>query len=102
MTNKYNIKLSVDTIEQTFQRLTNQIYRLLPLREENKDWLSPLDSLIVELSGLCEICADQQVLFLEILSRLEGIKKQNDSYELFRRTIFKTISLLNKVQGQCR
>lgn len=102
MMNKYNIDFSASSIKQTYQRITNQIYRLLPLREEDKDWKNPLQSLIVEIAGMCEIFSDQQVLYLELLSRLEGLNSKDFEYEVFRRTIFKSLNILKQIgDEQC-
>ena len=36
-------------VERNLKRLTNQIYKLLPSREEGLDWQLPLDTIIEEL-----------------------------------------------------
>ena len=35
---KYNCNVSKEAVKNTITRLTNQIYKVLPLKEENKDW----------------------------------------------------------------
>jgi len=39
---KYNINFTEDIIKQDIKRIINQIYKLLPLREEGYDWRKPL------------------------------------------------------------
>ena len=39
-------------------RLTNQLWKLIPMRENKEDWLSHLNYLIVELAGLNELCSN--------------------------------------------
>ena len=39
---KYNLAISNDIIKSDFKRLINQIYKLLPTREEGNDWQKPL------------------------------------------------------------
>jgi hypothetical protein len=37
------------------RRLTNQLWKLIPMREHEEDWLKQLDTVIVEIAGLNEI-----------------------------------------------
>ena len=47
---KYDIEISNEAISNTLDRLTNQIFKLLPLREEGGDWQTPLKNLILEIT----------------------------------------------------
>ena len=38
--NKYNIELKELDIKKNVQRLTNQMWKLIPMRENEEDWLS--------------------------------------------------------------
>ena len=38
---KYDIDIQDTAIAENLKRLTNQIYKLLPGREENLDWQTP-------------------------------------------------------------
>ena len=44
------VSISKSTIDNNLKRIINQVYKLLPLREEGKDWEKPLDTLIEELA----------------------------------------------------
>ena len=46
---KNNIEIEVSAIYASIKKLTNQIYKLLPNREENIDWQTPLTTVIEEL-----------------------------------------------------
>jgi hypothetical protein len=35
---KYNIQFSQDVIVKNITRLTNQLWKLIPMRENNEDW----------------------------------------------------------------
>jgi hypothetical protein len=35
---KYDLDIEIEAIKTNLGRLTNQIYKLLPLREEGSDW----------------------------------------------------------------
>ena len=63
------------------------------MRENNEDWQKQLDTIIIEIVGLNKIFIDN-VLFLQLLSKLEGMKEMELSFELYRKTVFESISLL--------
>lgn len=75
-------------------RLVNQIWKLIPMRENDEDWKAHLDGLIVEIAGLQEICS---LNLLIVLSKLKGLKVEETSFYTYRNTIFKTINLLSEV-----
>ena len=49
---KYDIEVSEEVIKNDISRLTNQIFKLLPSREEGGDWQVPLQNLILEIIGM--------------------------------------------------
>lgn len=97
---KYNIQLDEKAIQSNFIKLINQTYKLLPLREEGKDWEKPLDSIIEQLLGMKRLIDDQDSLFFLILCKLEGLyqlQSQEDML-LFRRIIFKSLQLIGALK----
>lgn len=97
---KYNTDINEKIIDNSLKRLTNQIYKLLPEREENIDWKSPLQTIMLELAGMNELLIDEQNILFPLLCKLEGLfllTKQEDFY-MFRRTIFECLSLCNKIR----
>ena len=52
MTLKYQIEIKNNVLLEDLERITNQVFKLLPLREEGGDWQSPLRNLLIELAGL--------------------------------------------------
>lgn len=100
---KYNIYINNDAIKKNLKRLTNQIYKLLPEREENLDWKSHLNTIILELAGMNKLLVNQHndVLF-SLLCKLEGlfILTDPEDFYMFRRTIFECLSLCNKLGGE--
>lgn len=92
MVTKYGFNQS---IESSRKRLTNQLWKLLPLKEENGSWEKQLDSVIIEIAGLNEIFKDS-LDFLTLLSKLEGIRTVNN-FENYRRTVFESITLFNEI-----
>ena len=69
---KYNIDISDKIIEVNVRRLTNQLWKLIPMREHEEDWLKQLDTVTIEIAGLNEIFEGPQ--FLQMLCKLEGLK----------------------------
>ena len=100
MNSKYNITLSRTIVQNDIKRIVNQIYKLLPLREENKDWQKPLQTIIEELTGMKRLFLGQQEQsFFILLCKLEGMFElvQSIDFDLYRRTIFECLSLLNQI-----
>lgn len=91
--NKYGINFSKETLELNITRLTNQVWKLIPMLENNEDWEKQLDTVILEIAGLSEIfLKDPQ--FLQLLAKLEGARVSFNNFRLFRKTVFESISLL--------
>lgn len=94
---KYNIGFSNEDIAKNVQRLTNQLWKLIPMREYKEDWSKQLDTVIIEITGLNEIFIGP--IFLQLLSKLEGLRVKDTTFELYRKTIFECISLLQELNG---
>ena len=96
MTIKYNVEIDNEVIKKDIDRLTNQIYKLLPSREEGGDWETPLANLIVEISGMANLVGDL-LEFFSLLCRMEGLLdlKEEDQFFLFRKNIFECLNLMN-------
>ena len=96
LNNKYNIEIRQEDIKKNVQRLTNQLWKLIPMREHEEDWMKQLDTVIIEIAGLNEIFIGSA--FLQLLSKLEGLRVQETTFELYRKTIFESISLLQEMR----
>ena len=90
--NKYDIDFTYEDIDANVKRMTNQLWKLIPMREHDEDWQKQLDTVILEIVGLNEIFIGP--LFLQMLSKLEGLRITETSFELYRKTVFECISLL--------
>ena len=98
---KYNLNMSDEIIEKDIKRIINQIYKLLPLREQGQDWQKPLQTVIQELVGLQRLFMGQQEeSFLILLCKLEGLNIliQEEKFFLYRRIIFECLSLLSEMR----
>lgn len=96
---KYNIDIDTEAIVKNIDRITNQIFKLLPSREEGLDWKTPLENLIIEIGGMGKLLGDQVELF-SLLCKLEALldlDKEEDFY-LFRKVIFESLGLLTGVK----
>ena len=96
MNTKYGYEISDLNFSTNINRLTNQLWKLIPMRENNEDWVRQLDTVIIEIAGLNEIFMNPQ--FLQLLSKLEGLKIQETGFELYRKTVFECISLLQDLK----
>ena len=88
-----------DTVVTTnINRLTNQLWKLIPMRENQENWLAHLDYLIVELAGLNELSLNADTNFLILLSKLKGLKVEDTTFQIYRKTVFECISLLREMR----
>ena len=97
---KYNANINNDAIYANLNRLTNQIYKLLPNREESIDWKLPLNTILEEFAGMDTLLIDQHEILFSLLCKLEGLftlTKENDFF-MFRRTIFECLNLVNRLK----
>lgn len=95
LTDKYNLYFDKDAIISNINRMTNQIWKLIPMRENNEDWSKQLNTVIIEIAGLGEIFL-QDSLLLQLLSKLEGISVVDVEFDLYRKTIFESIGLIQQ------
>ena len=85
-------------VTSDINRLTNQLWKLIPMRENKENWLIQLDSLIVELAGLKSLSENTDEKFLILLSKLKGLQVEETSFQLYRKTVFECISLLREMR----
>ena len=98
---KYNLEINNSVITKRIKKLINQIYKLLPMRQQGQNWEKPLQTLIEELTGMKRLINDQDDLFFLILCKMEGLfslTTENDM-STYRRIIFECLSLLNTLNG---
>jgi hypothetical protein len=95
----YETDITNSSICYNLHRVVNQIYRLLPLREEGQDWQKPLSTLIIELSGLFNLLP-QLNEGLRVLSKLEGLLILGNDLEFYeyRRCIFECCSIISSIE----
>ena len=97
--NKYNIEFSKEVIIKNVGRLTNQLWKLIPMRENNENWQKQLKTVLIEIAGLASLFLDDARL-LQLMAKLEGILKDEGAeldFNLYRKTVFESISLLQEI-----
>lgn len=83
--------------EKYLQRLINQLWKLIPMRENDEDWSGHLAVLIEEISGLVEIYEDNPK-GIALLSKLKGLTSEVcEDFMFYRKTVFRCIDLLAQV-----
>lgn len=99
---KYDIDIDNAAIKNTLKKLTNQLYKLLPSREEGLDWEKPLTTLIEEMAGMERLIQEYQEDLFLIYCKMEGlfILTKEEDFMLYRRTIFECLGLINNIIRQ--
>lgn len=90
---KYDVKFPEEMISKNITRLTNQMWKLIPMRENEENWEKQLETVIIEVVGLNEIFI-MCPTFLQLLSKLEGLRVKDMNFELYRKTVFECINLI--------
>jgi hypothetical protein len=49
---KYGFEYEASIVKQDLNRLANQIWKLIPMKENKENWQTQLETVIVELIGL--------------------------------------------------
>ena len=93
---KYQFNFSPEVIAKETMRLTNQLWKLIPMRENEEDWDRQLQTVIIDIAGKEEIFLHNSH-FLQLLSKLEGLRLENVDFSIYRKTIFECINLLNEI-----
>ena len=97
---KYEFEFAEEVVNKNIMRLTNQMWKLIPMREHNEDWKKQLDTVIIEIAGLNEIFI-WSPQFLQSLSKLEGLKVTEDiDFSLYRKTVFEVINLVQDFKNE--
>ena len=90
---KYDVNIPQELFEKNVTRLTNQLWKLIPMREHDEDWKKQLKTVIIEISGINELLIYKPEGF-QLLAKLEGMSQMDMSFDLYRKTVFECISLL--------
>ena len=86
-------------IDSDVNRLTNQLWKLIPMRENQENWLGQLETVLIELIGFKEILMLDSK-FLILLTKIEGLKNDSIEFLYYRKTVFECISLLREIYNE--
>lgn len=92
------IIIPASVVTSDINRLTNQMWKLIPMRENQENWSAQLDSLIVELAGLLHLSSNTDEKSLVLLSKLKGLGIEDTNFQVYRKTVFECISLLREMR----
>ena len=101
MLSKYHFEFDKEVVSHNIARFTNQIWKLIPMRENNENWQDQLDKVLIELLGLREILINND-RFLTLLMNLEGLKLKEVDFNIYRSKVFESISLLREAYKKCQ
>ena len=79
-------------------RLTNQLWKLIPMRENQENWIEQLDTVYYELLGMGDIFLITDSSFIKLLSKLRGLREEDMPFLSYRKTVFECISLLREIR----
>lgn len=97
MIDKYKINFSQETKREDSIRLINQLWKLIPMKENNEDWETHWKNMLEEISGLAKLY-NNKTESLILLSKLEGLDSSAcDDFMIYRKTVFRCIDLLTQV-----
>ena len=94
---KYLFDFPNEVIEKNITRLTNQMWKLIPMCENNEDWKKQLNTVTIEIAGLNEIFI-LEPQFLQLLSKMEGLGTIEMTFYVYRKTVFECINLLQEIK----
>ena len=94
--NKYGLEIREEDCVKNVQRLTNQLWKLIPMREHEENWQKQLETVLIEVVGLNELFTSP--IILQLLSKLEGLSIRETTFDIYRKTIFECISLVRSIK----
>jgi len=97
MQTKYGMEFSVEAEKDYKRFLINMIYKMLPIREEGKDWQKYLDSSILEIHGFLNLFEQiDELSIIRILSKLESLKTldQEEDFYNYRKIVLECTNLV--------
>lgn len=96
----YDVDIDNNIIDHNLKRLQSQIFKLLPMREEEQDWEKPLQTIILELLGLQGLAISAPEILITLVCKLQGLleTKEEENFMQYRRTIFECCGLIDKIK----
>ena len=98
---KYKIEINNKVICKRLKNLTNQIYKLLPVRQEGGDWEKLLQSILEECAGMQRLIINKDIFF-NLLIKLQGLYSliEELDFSCYRKTIFECLNLIDELKEE--
>lgn len=93
---KKPFKFSSDAWNHNNTRLTNQIFKLLPMYENDEDWGKQQQTIILELQGYNDMFVNNPA-FMVLVAKLAALNYAEDKM-IFRKLIFEAITALKETK----
>ena len=91
---KKQFHFSSDAWNHNNTRLTNQIFKLLPMFENGEDWQAQRQTIILELLGYNDMFEDNPQ-FMVLVAKLYALNHAEDKM-VFRKLVFEAITALKE------
>jgi hypothetical protein len=92
---KYNFNISEEAWHLYLKKTKNDVFKLLPLKEESLDWAKHLQTILIELSGLQSLINQHKLI--SVMAKLESLYELQE-FSLYRKTIFEILSILDGME----
>ena len=92
---KKQFRFSSDGWNHNSTRLTNQIFKLLPMYENGEEWQKQQATIILELHGYNEMFVNNPG-FMVLVAKLEALQYAEDKL-VFRKLVFEAITELKGI-----
>lgn len=99
----YGETIPADLLTNRLEKLTNQFYKILPLRENGVETLPEyMKSLMAEMLGAKELieALRSDAIYLTLLSILSYLINHECDVDTVRREVFKALSLIKKITAK--
>ena len=98
MISVYDIEVDNEVLQKNLKRIQSQIFKLLPMAEEELDYKKPLETITIELLGMQKLFSNLEYL-ISLVCKLQGLMELDikKDFLLYRRTIFECCGLIDKV-----
>lgn len=77
-------------------RLTNQIFKLLPMYENEEEWDKQLNTIVLELHGYNDMFENCPA-FMILIAKLNALNHCENQFD-FRKTVFEAITTLKEIK----
>lgn len=88
-------RFSSDAWNHNNVRLTNQIFKLLPMYENEEDWARQQETIILELHGYNDMFQNNPG-FMVLIAKLHALNHAEDKIQ-FRKIVFEAITELKGI-----